>query len=383
MDASTDQAKTPLVVFGEDWGGLPSSTQHLIRGLESNHAILWINSLGLRRPRLTRHDLLRLWNKGKRLLSPKGIRAQPSDSFRSDLIEPNTLPLPGNPIARQLNRALLGPRIRARCETCNLQQPILWASLPSAVDLVGSLNERAVVYYCGDDFGALCGVDHQAVLRQEQELVAKADLILVASEKLMRRFPADKTRLLPHGVDFELFSRPAPRAKDLSNDKPVAGFYGSLSDWIDIELLTAAASQHPHWNFCLIGQIQTDISPLNKLPNVQILGPRPHHQLAGYIQHWQAALLPFRDTPQIRACNPLKLREYLASGTPVISTDFPALNGYRDLVSVITPEQGIAQALQQCLSEPQWVGRWRQRRVQSESWQQRCAELESLLSELG
>ena len=31
-------------------------------------------------------------------------------------------------------------------------------SLPSAVDAIGSLEESAVVYYCGDDFGALAGV---------------------------------------------------------------------------------------------------------------------------------------------------------------------------------------------------------------------------------
>ena len=52
-----------LLVFGEDWGGLPSSTQHLIGKLATDHKTVWINSIGLRRPRLCLHDIKRMWNK--------------------------------------------------------------------------------------------------------------------------------------------------------------------------------------------------------------------------------------------------------------------------------------------------------------------------------
>lgn len=397
MHHSSARSNTPMIVFGEDWGALPSSTQHLIRGLQYHHPVLWVNSMGLRRPRLCRHDLTRLWTKGKQLLAGSAAAQNPPindpacskrqadnlpEQHQPRVIEPHTLPLPGNPLAGLINRSLLGQRIRSLCADQQMERPIMWTSLPSAVDLVGALNERAVVYYCGDDFGALCGVDHRAVLEQERALVAKADLVLVASERLAQRFPAHKTRLLPHGVDFEHFSSPVAPAADLPTGKPVAGFYGSLSDWIDVELLADTARLHPHWHFCLIGQVQTDVTPLKALANVHLLGPRRHDQLPSYLQHWQAALLPFRDTPQIRACNPLKLREYLASGTAVISTDFPALNGYRDLVSVISPQQSFARALQQSQDEPAWLSGWRRQRVRTESWQQRCQQVEAMLAEL-
>ena len=51
--------KRDLVVFGEDWQRHPSSSQHVITELAKNHRILWINSIGLRRPRLSLRDAKR------------------------------------------------------------------------------------------------------------------------------------------------------------------------------------------------------------------------------------------------------------------------------------------------------------------------------------
>ena len=144
-------------------------------------------------------------------------------------------------------------------------------------------------------------------------------------ETLYKKFPREKTELLLHGVDLKKFQTPSPRAPDLPDVSKIAGFYGSLKDWIDIELLWKAAQDLPQWTFVLIGEVHTDISRLESLPNVRFLGPRKHHELPNYVQHWNVSMIPFKDTPQIRACNPLKLREYLAAGTPIASIDFPAL----------------------------------------------------------
>jgi hypothetical protein len=53
----------PLVVFGEDWGSHPSSTQHIVSILGESRQVIWINSIGLRKPRLNFKDLGRIFNK--------------------------------------------------------------------------------------------------------------------------------------------------------------------------------------------------------------------------------------------------------------------------------------------------------------------------------
>jgi len=285
------------------------------------------------------------------------------------------LPAPSTRLARFMAAALLQNQLLRAMKKAGLHKPILWISLPTASDLVGKLGERAAIYYCGDDFSALAGVDHLTVAAREGELQHKADLIITASEQLAERFPASKTRLLTHGVDYQLFSTRAARASDLPGDgKPIAGFYGSISEWLDLELLEAVVKRMPHWNFAIIGKAVIDTNVLRGLPNVHLLGPRPHHELPRYSQHWNASLLPFRDNAQIQACNPLKLSEYLAAGQPVVSTPFPALKPFRSLISVVDSVDTMVEALEGSVSLSGDGGFQEKSRsaVSGESWQSRA-----------
>lgn len=372
------------VVFGEDWGRHPSSTQHLIRHIAANNRVLWVNSIGLRRPKLNAADMKRAWNKlasmaGQGTPSPAQEPVETPENL--EVFSAKAIPWPGSKAMRRLNRHLIGSELRAELKRLNMRDPVLWASLPSAVDVVGELGESAVVYYCGDDFGSLAGVDHEPVLDMERELVWKSDLVFAASRHLMGKFPPRTARYLPHGVDYELFSRPAERASDLPSGKPVAGFYGGLAEWIDAELLEATAKQLGDWEFVFVGQIERDQMPrfetLSRMSNVHILGPRPHDALPGYSQHWDASMLPFCANDQIAACNPLKLREYLATGRPVVTTDFPALEGYRDLVSIAKGADEFANALRSGLSEKKKAGKKRQQRVREEQWENRAQDVET------
>lgn len=352
-----------LIVFGEDWGGLPSSTQHLVSQLAKRRKIVWVNSIGLRRPRFNWRDIKRALKKlsatllsgnklsvnpqsrsGANIAMDKQKKVLPNDNFH--IVYPRTLPAPRSRIGRWLAARLLISQITPIVQQAGLQSPILWISLPTAVDVAGKLGESALVYYCGDDFSALAGVDHDTVARREAELAEKSDLILYASEELAGKFPTSRSYLLPHGVDFALFSRPAPRALDLPDDgRPIAGFYGSISEWLDIEMLKETIEQMPDWHFVFIGKPLVDINVLRNFKNVHLLGERPHRQLPSYSQHWTASLLPFVDNAQIKACNPLKLSEYLATGRPIVSTSFPAMEPFRGLVQVANTAGAMVEAL--------------------------------------
>lgn len=376
-----------LIVFGEDWGGLPSSTQHLVKHLAHNRKVVWVNSIGLRQPKADLHDIKRAWQKltSTRRSTNKITTnlALPSANFH--IVHPRTLPAPRSRTARWLAAELLVTQIKPVIEAAGLHTPILWTSLPTAVDLAGRLGESALVYYCGDDFSALAGVDHDTVTRREHSLVGKADLILAASEKLCQRFPTARTRLLSHGVDHELFSQPAPRAMDLPNDgRPIAGFYGSISKWLDLELLREVALRLPDWHFVFIGKTVVDTRSLSALANVNFLGEREHHLLPQYSQHWTASLLPFVDNQQIRACYPLKLMEYLSAGRPIVSTAFPAVLPYRGLAQIAVTPQAFTEALTNTtqlhrLSRFQHTLR---AQVAQQSWSARAAQLDQWLQAL-
>lgn len=340
--------KRPLVMFGEDWGGLPSSSQHLARHFASERHVIWVNSIGLRRPRLNASDAGRVVRKLRSMgpSSPKQATAPsaPDKPENLTIIHPRAVSWPGNTLASAINRASLGAQVRAALKQLDLENPILWASLPTAVDVVGTLGEAAVAYYCCDDFSGLVGVDHAPVSRMEKKLAQKSDIVFVTNEALEGKFEGIPTAALPHGVDFDLFNRPADRPADLPEGN-TALFYGSISEWLDQDLMARTAKARPDWTFVLIGKADISLERLSSISNIHLLGPRPHQALPGYVQHADAALLPFLDTPQIRACNPLKLREYLASGTSVISTEFRSLDPYMDAVSVVSDTADFSAAL--------------------------------------
>ncbi len=360
-----------IVVFGEDWGGLPSSTQHLITHLSKDRKVLWVNSIGLRQPKLCLADAKRALKKIARYLfvaSAPVSTLQQADS-QLTVVNPISIPAPQSSIARRISGALLAAQVLPHVKRMNLQRPIFWSSLPTAVDFLKRLQGMPSVYYCGDDFSSLAGVDHKVVKQHETDLTEKADLIVVASDALLQKFPSCKTKLLTHGVDLELFTRKAPIAEDLPKSKPLcAGFYGSLSEWLDQDLLCSVIQQNPDWNFVFIGQEHVDCSRLKGLPNTVFLGPKPHSKLVEYSQHWNVSLLPFHLSKQIHSCNPLKLKEYLAAGKPVISTDFVAARAYGSYIDIVASAEEFSVALRRSAQKNESEQLARQSAVQLDAW---------------
>jgi glycosyltransferase involved in cell wall biosynthesis len=81
--------------------------------------------------------------------------------------------------------------------------------------------------------------------------------------------------------------------------------------------------------------------------------------------------------------NPLKLREYLAAGTPIVSTDFPALDGYRDLVEVAETPDAFVAAMLRAREEGRRREHDRLRRVAAETWEARAQQVSDLIGQIG
>lgn len=374
-----------MIVFGEDWGRHPSSTQHLIQRLAADRPVVWVNSIGMRRPRPS--DLGRLYTKVKAMFGSKSGQesgAASEDTGSISVVSPKAVSWPGSKLASFINRWAIPHSLKKALAGLDGERPVLWLSLPTAVDVVGRFNEAGVVYYAGDDFSALAGVDHEPVSRMEQELAVKADIIIAASPEIAKRFPSEKTFIIPHGADVDLFSRPTEPATELCTDdpRPVAGFYGAIDEWLDQDLLAQVISKMPDWRFLFIGSVRVDVSRLTSLENVQFLGQQPHHHLPQYSQHWQASLLPFRDNDQIRSCDPLKLREYLAAGRPIVATPFPAAKRFSRHILFEETAERYADAIRSTLNDTPDAAMARREAVKDQTWEARAHEVSILIEAL-
>jgi glycosyltransferase involved in cell wall biosynthesis len=371
-----------IVCFADDWEGNPTSKKHIMRILATKNRVLWVNSIGLRRPTASRRDLRRLLAKLRRAWA--GCVEVEANLF---VTNPLVLPLPGVEWAERLNAAFLAGWLRRLCRRHGLAQPILWTFFPYVNRLVGRLGERMVIYHCVDEYAAFSGVWPAALVRMDRDLVRRADIVLTSSEQLCaeRRAVNPNTHFIRHGVDGAHFSRALDPATPVPDDvralgRPVIGFFGLLADWVDVDLVRALALARPRWSFALVGKVLTNLGPLGKLANVHLLGPKPYDSLPGYCRGFDVGIIPFRRNALTLRANPLKLREYLAAGLPVVSTPLPEVARYDGLVGLADDVEGFLAAIEAALSQrSEPMARQRVEAMRGESWAARVEEISALI----
>ena len=254
---------------------------------------------------------------------------------------PLVIPWPGVPRVDRFNTWILATCIRYLARRIGLRRPILWTFLPNVNGLVGKLGEGMVIYHCVDEYSAFSGVARSSLERMEQDLLGKADLVFTSSEQLCRerQLYNPRTYFISHGVDLSHFSRALDSRTLLPTDlqgiaPPIVGFFGLIADWIDLSLIRHLALARPDWSIVLVGKANTDLGLLKGLANVYLLGQKPYETLPSYCKAFDVGIIPFRINELTLKANPLKLREYLAAGLPVVSTDLPEVRRFRGLVRI-------------------------------------------------
>jgi glycosyltransferase involved in cell wall biosynthesis len=142
-------------------------------------------------------------------------------------------------------------------------------------------------------------------------------------------------------------------------------------------LIDFLAEQRPHWTFVLIGRVAVPRDQAPHRPNIQYLGKRPYQELPAYGKQFDAAIIPYRLTQQVVHANPIKLREYLAMGKPVVSVSTPEIDKYADLVEIARSRKEFLAKLDTVLARGHSADETRRRmdRVASESWDVRLTDV--------
>jgi len=284
--------------------------------------------------------------------------------------------------ANRVGQRLLAPTIRRDLMGLGMRAPILVAGLPHVVDLVPFLPRQTLVYHCADDYAHVRGFA-ETLPETEADLCRWSDLVITTSETLCRdrRQWNPNTHWVPNGADVAHFAQHAAPAAELRDvARPVIGFVGGLSQWVDVQLLRELALAGPDWTFALVGPVSIDLSPIRSLPNVKILGPRPYSDLPAYLSAMDVGLIPFQQDPVTYHADPIKAYEYLASGLPVVATDLPALRRLDHVVRLADSTRAFLDQIQAALVEGRDV-RSDERRAEAgrHSWASRFEQVDALI----
>jgi glycosyltransferase involved in cell wall biosynthesis len=248
-----------------------------------------------------------------------------------DVLSPLLLPLPFTKSAGAINARLLLRSIRRGLRD-NRGGPLIvitFLPTPLALAVIEALDPALVVYYCIDRL-VESSPGARKLVHSESRLMAEADLVLVTSGTLYEAAAplASRVELLASGVWFDAYdlawrarSEPHPAFEGLTG--AVIGFVGTLRNSTDIDLLAEAAALAPDLNFVLAGPHMTNVKSLERLKNVRLTGAIPYAAVMNYVVRFDVGVLPYVLSPFTTGIMPVKLKEYLAAGLPIVATPLP------------------------------------------------------------
>jgi len=367
---------------GEDWWyHHPHSKNHILKRLARQNQVLFVNSIGMGLPKASNPDFLP--KIGRKLRSHlRWLRKVPEGLY---VLTPISLPFYGSHLARRLNRSLLALQIRLAMRLCGMRQPVVWAAIPFAADVIHDLGAKLVLYQVSDKYDANedSAIAREVIRDFDRRLKTAATLVMYSGRKLYEESEVSHRYFLEQAVDFDHFAAPAAGAAPAiaSIPRPVLAYFGWIDYVIDVELVEQVARLRPDWNWVFIGR-QSNLVRISA-PNVHFLGPKPYGELPQYLRHVDVCVLPWKqDHEFVRYGSAIKVREYMASGKPVV---MPPLYEYSQAPGILryTSTDEFIGAVEDALAgDTPEQRKLRQDWVRNYTWDVRALQLSQTIAQL-
>lgn len=322
----------------------------------AGNKVIFVNSISMGLPGLAHKDLL---PRIKRKLGSYSKLARQTEEGIT-VVSPASLPFFGTATARAMNRQMIGSQIKWLARSRGLTKPILWIAIPTAAEMIGTFDETAIVYQVSDKYDANT-MDHAtdpALIRQlHEKAIDSADLVFYSGRKLFEEATrgCERSHLLEQGVDYEHWNKVktlavAPEIQKIPH--PRLGYFGAIEPWlVDQELIKRAARERPDWQWIFIGNRSRGIE-IEALPNTHFLPPVAYEQLPSFAAGFDVCVLPWETEQAFTSYgSAIKVREYLATGIPVVISPLPEYEPMKDVLRIARSRAEFLVLVEDALNE--------------------------------
>ena len=353
----------------------------------AGNKVIFVNSISMGLPSLKNRDLLP--KIGRKLKSyAKFARTTPEGIT---VVSPLTLPFHGNAAAGKINQRLLISQIGAIARRKGMSSPILWIAIPTAANVIGKLGESCVIYQVSDKYDANKedhAVDPTKIREMHEQCIDKADIVLYSGRKLLEEatIGREKSYLLEQAVDVEHWRRVSdlePAAEIASIRGPRISYFGAIEPWlVDRELIKLAGEKHPEWKWIFIGNLARG-TDLDAMPNVRLIPPVSYEELPRYAAGFDVCVLPWQTEHAFTSYgSAIKVREYLATGKPVVIAPLPEYEHMSDVLRIASSREDFITKVEEALAETDpSLADARQAAVRDGTWTARAEWISTLIEE--
>ena len=383
--------KSIICFGGEDWWyHHPHSKNHLMRRFaRAGNRVIFVNSISMGLPSLRHKDLLPRVT--RKLRSYAKFARKTSEGIT--VVSPATLPFFASRTARRMNRQLLKSQIQRLARKGGLSKPILWIAIPTAAEMIGCFDESVVIYHVSDKYEANTmdhGTDPALIRQLHKRAIDNADLILYSSRKLLAEATVARERsyLLEQAVDFDHWSRVGSGELEVAPEvanipQPRLGYFGAIEPWlVDQDLIKHASRERPDWNWMFIGNKSRGLE-IEKLPNVHFLPAVAYDRLPNYAAGFDVCVLPWDTELRFTSYgSAIKVREYLATGKPVVIAPLPEYETMSDVLRIARSSDEFLHLIDEALHEQgSELSSARQDAVRKGTWDARAEWVSDLIEE--
>ena len=348
------------IISTADWDSpIQTNKQYVSKELAKlNHRILYIESLGIRKLKINKSDLNRVF---KRLVNNIIFIKRKSKNIW--VLSPLLFPGATNKKIIFINRILFLINLFVSMKLLNFKNDYLWTYNPLTLLYLNLKRFKTSIYHAVDAIEYQPFMPQDLIKKQEILLSKNVDKIFVTSKNIIKKLQVHNPNISYFGnvCDFEHFS------KSLSIDinkipqdikiikKPIVGFIGSISEYkINFKLINEVANKLKHINFVFIGPIdqttnRKKLNQLKTLKNIYLIGYREYKDLPYYCSYFDIGWLPLVHNEYTKSMFPLKFFEYLASSLPVVSTKIDSLREFQQYIKMDDDIENLSNSIIEAL----------------------------------
>ena len=215
----------------------------------------------------------------------------------------------------------------------------IYLSHPRQYQFLGANCKSKVIYDCMDYHSYFCksAEERIKVQKQEEQLIKRADVVLVSSLKLKKNLIRDyalsieeqnKLYLVRNGYNGDIISN--EKQEKVSRSKLTITYVGTISHWFDFDTILKSLEDFDNIEYKIIGPIDNVEVPQDE--RISYIGSVKHEDIYNRIASDDVLIMPFKVNEIIEAVDPVKLYEYINFSKNIISVRYKEIERFSEFV---------------------------------------------------